>query len=184
MRPEKYAGLVRRMALGCYRRLPSNSKYTVEDLEQEGWVIFCKLRTRRYRPDGASFSTLLRTSIVRRMTSIIRDEYKDKRSKGVNMAPEVMDSIAPSLEPTQLEEILIKQTIEELAKISPEFADVFVSGVPPELLAMARTRNRILAQKRGWSVKNMRVTIRPEDLEQFFGISLKKILDHLQTTGV
>lgn len=184
MKPEKHAGLVKRMAFQCYRRLPNNSKYTVEDLEQEGWVIFCKLRKVRYRPDGASFSTLLRTSIVRRFSSIIRDEYRDKRSKGVYMAPDVLDAISASQEPTPLEEVLVKQTIEELTKISPEFADLFIHGVPPELLRMIRNRNRLLAKKRGWSAKNMRLIFRPEDMEHFFGIDLKKILDHLQTSGV
>ena len=184
MRPEKYAGLVKRIAIGCYRRLPNNSKYTVEDLEQEGWVIFCKLRKRRYRPDGAAFSTLLRTSIVRRMTNILRDEYRDKRCKSVYCAPDVMASITPSNEPSQVEEIMAKQIIQELAKISPEFADLFVSGVPPELVRIIRSRNRSLAKKRGWSAKNMRLVFRQEDIEQFFNIDLEKILDHLQTTGV
>ena len=184
MRPEDYADTVKALAWRCWRKLPNNSKYGIEDLEQEGWVIFSKLRRRRLRHDGASFSTLLKISIVRRYSSLLRDEYKNKRSKNVSLPPDVIEGMAVAPGPSPDSYLEAKELLRELSKICPELADVILNGIPDELLREARRRNRSLALKRGWSATNMRLIFGEKEMEKFFGISIKAVLEKLQTTGV
>ena len=184
MNPKRYEGIVKSEAWECYRRLPSNTQYSVEDLEQEGWVVFCKVSRCRLRAGGGAFSTLLTTSIRNRFNNILRNEYKNKRSMAVSTAPETMETLNSSPEPSPDEMLIYKQVIEELQRIEPELADLFINGVSPELLAVVRRKNRSVAAQRGWPTVNMRMTFGVRDIEKFFGVSLQTIFDHLRTTGV
>ena len=184
MNPNRYEGLIKSEAWRCFKRLPGNTQYAVEDLEQEAWLIFCKVSRCRLRAGGGAFSTLLTSSIRNRFRSIIRNEYKKKRSMAVATTPEKIEALTSSDEPSPHDVLVYKQVIEELQRIEPELATLFTTGVSPDLLSEVRHKNRKLAHRRGFQATNMRVSFGIREIEKFFGVRLQTVYERLRSTGV
>lgn len=114
--------MIKKLAWECLKRLPSRY-YTIEELEQEGRIIFVKLRRRRL--DGrASFGSLLFTALRNRYADIVREAYCGKR---LGFTVELEDVHADE-GASALYEIQCDEFIRYIKKINLDLAEFFING--------------------------------------------------------
>lgn len=177
MDPSKYEQMIKYLAWGCLRRLPTGTML-LDDLVQEGWMVYVKLRRKRFKPDKkAQFRTILYISLVRRYQNIIRYAYKEKRHcPSWMIQSDGIDEIAQHNNYCEQEQYVFRmEVIEKIKMISPELADLLENGVPDGLLKLARHKARVCAANRRGKVKAIKFT--KGLIEDFFGCNINKILE-------
>lgn len=165
----RYEGMIRRLAWGCYQKLPSYY-LTLEEIEQEGREVFVKLSRRRLKPGGARFSTLLFKSLQNRYRDLLREAYTVKRSH--DRTPDQVEECLDRSIPSQQYLLEVKEFMDYLKKIDPLIADFFLHGPTEDLEAFAFERH----MKRMPEGEKEGTLISVPCIEEFFGFSLKKLL--------
>jgi DNA-directed RNA polymerase specialized sigma24 family protein len=158
---EEFDEMIRKMAWGCYRRLPPNY-ITIEGLEQEGRLAFSKLLLKRIDPNGAKFSTLLYRVLSNCYKDIIRKAYRKKNNHNIKELNE--NSIPCGVDPQYLLER--KELFDYLRFFDEELADFFMYGPSDELKKYARRK---------------RTDIDWKCIERFFGCCLSDLANNFNS---
>ena len=171
IRLEDYEGMIRKMAWDCYRRIP-NYYYSIEELEQEGRLVFTKLLKNRLRLGGASFSTLLFKSLLNHYASIVRMAYTDKRIH--ERSPVWVEDLISGRR-SQHDLLEIKEILDYIRIFDEGLADYFLHGPSEEFIKFARKRADNMAQFNG-KEKARRVIINTKCIEEYFGFKFKDLV--------
>jgi hypothetical protein len=119
------------------------------------------------------------TCLINRYAKIVRESYVKKRINLIYSDPNDLDMESGS---NPYEEVRKQEVLEEIKKINPALANLFIDGVPEELFIRARNRSRSIALKR--KQKSNKITIDRSLIEKYYGISVKKIIETLEKVGV
>lgn len=165
--------IIRNLAYRYSHYLAPTALATREDLEQEGWEVWCKiLRKYRYNPDCAALTTLLHAAVTKRYNSILRYESSKGRSRQRGDFAVAM-SQASTESDIQERSAMMVQALEAFAQINVRFAQLLVEGPPPGLLAEARALSRLRHSKHGRNPANYAVTITPKLIRDYFTENFK-----------
>lgn len=174
--PSIYGPMIKKLSINCLRKLPKESYLSLEDLEQEGWIVFIKLKRKRFKPElKTKFGTLLYLSLINRYKNIVRDSYKPKRHA---ILQEINESI---IDETIDQDKLLKrkETIKKIKNINKGLADLLNNGVSQELYYYAKHQAKIKAARNNRKIGAIKFT--RGMIEDFFGIKIHKILKIIQT---
>lgn len=171
---QDYEKMIGKLAYGCLRRLPVGS-WDIDDLEQEGRIIFIKLKRKRIN-DKAKFGTLFYSHLMSRYQNIVRDTWRSKRcaQKNYTLMYNIEDQIQDN-RPNQEDELSKKEIIQKISEINPDFADMLANGVSEELFKLAKHEARLKALRNKRKVGAIMFT--KKIIEKFFGCNLNKILE-------
>jgi len=117
--------LIYQQANFCYRRLPYPKPHDVEDLEQEGKLLYVRLAS-KYDPNrGAKFTTLLHISLVNMYTGILQKAWRPHNHFGqvmdVDNLDEFSEPVARSEPETRLSEIFLLRLSRDAYLFAREF---------------------------------------------------------------
>lgn len=73
-----YLPMVHKLARGCYQRLPRGHTTTLNDLVNDGVVVFLTVRS-KWQSERAQFSTYLWTCLLRAYVNIMHKHYRSLR---------------------------------------------------------------------------------------------------------
>lgn len=165
--------MIKKLAWGCLRRLPTNYS-SIEELEQEGRLVFAKLLTKRLRMDGAKFSTVLYRSLMNRFSDIVREAYQPMRTHYSLMTDCEVDEeiIGEQLSPQELLER--KEVLDYIKMFDPNLADYLLHGPTEELIRFAKGR-KVRASQLGRCLPD-KTLINLRCLEEYFGFKLDDLL--------
>jgi hypothetical protein len=168
MELSKYERMIAKEAWKCFRSLPSRY-YTIEELIQEGRLVFAKLRRRKLKRSKATFATILTRSLQNRYRDIIRGAYREKRRHEV--VPAQLEDLPDVTRPTAERMLIVKEFIDYLMKVNPELADFFLNGPTEELEKFSIHRHMV--RMRAGCADSSRIS--KGCVEEFFGLSFKRL---------
>lgn len=166
------AKIIKTLSYRYSKYLSPTALATREDLEQEGWEVWCKiLRKYRYNPDKATLSTLLYSAVTKRFNSIMRYESQKGRSK----ERADFDSAIGQASTSQSQEkaAMMFQAIEAFAQVNVRFAQLLIDGLPKGLIQEARAESRLRNSIRGRSPVDHAILISPKMIRNFFADNFK-----------
>lgn len=170
---DEHEGMIRRLAWECYRKLP-NAYLSLEEVEQEGRIVFIRLRRKRLRMNS-TFSTLLYRSLQNRFKDLIREGYAVKRLH--ERSSTEVEECYNQHSSTPEELVILKQFMDYLYQVDPDLADFFLHGPSDELERFAFTRHmRRISMRRTRTEKAEGTMISKACLEEFFGLSFSNLL--------
>lgn len=176
---EDMEGTVRSLSWSFYTKLPATSNYTAEDLEQEARIGIVEEYNRgRFNPEECKVTTYYLKNVIYTLNTILRAEYREKRSFNADFNTDVDNIIDAATSPESA--YLFNKFIEAVKEVSTEFADMLVNGVPKELRLYERSyRRRRIRSRRCYrcTALNSKVVYSKRMIEMFFDINLTKIRD-------
>lgn len=165
----EFEGMIKRLAWECFRKLP-RQYLTLEEVEQEGRIVFVRLLRKRLKAGGATFSTVLYRSLQNRYRDLVREAYTVKRSheRTADQVEECFDRLIPSPE----EMVELKQFLDYVRRVDGGLWDFFLSGPSEDLERFAKERHfrRMRTEDSEGSLISLGC------IEEFFGVSFSKLL--------
>ena len=150
-------------------RFPGTTEFG--DLYNEGWIVFNRC-LEKYDPScGTKFSTFFWKGLNDRFFSLSRQEWgrQHGRISENDMASVKSSDVLPD------RQVMVKQFVDAVSQISPEFADMVVNGVPEELFRLCRRSIRAYRCKRGWDVACGEFKLNVGMVRKFFNVSFRKL---------
>jgi hypothetical protein len=166
---ESIEKLIGTMALTCQDRLPKQSILDVDDLKQEGWIVYLSCCHKYDDAIGAKFSTYLWGCLSNRYQNIIRTERRYEKRVLVS---EDVASLAVSGMQSQERKMIVFDAIIAVHNHCPELAYMIMYGPSDELVAIARDRRRRNRAKRGLDAISGKLVFSKWLLETYYGIKI------------
>lgn len=142
---ERYMPLIVKQACICNRKYNNHQIYELEDLINEGILVFYKIND-FYDVDIYEFSGLLKKSLMNRFSSILKDIWKCAKTVRLDSVPErTVDS-----DPAKMLEVI--SLLQEGLK-KKDFQYLFFLLTPPEELKIIV--NKEIEKRLLWKIKRM-----------------------------
>lgn len=168
---EKSKNIIHKTAKICLRRLPPDSTLQLDDLVQEGWVVYLGCEQDFDETRGTSFHTYLWSCLANRYQSIVRTELRYYARFGLDKG-DVEASYAK--QDTERQFIIHEFLMTVMRGYSREFTKMIMNGPDETLFAVVRTRMRKKRMARGLSPIGGNVRFDNRLLEIYYGLDLSK----------
>jgi hypothetical protein len=169
------SSIIKKYSYRYSRYLSPTAIFTAADLQQEGWMVWMKIRKQRYRAERSSIVSFFTDALVKQFISILRYESRKCRNVRRNCQYEEAGISFAKDDTTPERAAMVLQALEAIAEANSEVARLFVEGVPEQLLREVRVSNRLRAASRGRQPLNYSINITQATLRRYFKINLKKL---------
>lgn len=161
--------LIKVMASICRSKLPKQSILDINDLKQEGWIVYLSCCNKYDNTKMVKFSTYLWKCLSNKYQNIIRTEMRYRKRV---LTSEDVILLTADRGQSQERRMIVFDAIMAVHDHCPELAHMIMYGPDNELVAIARSRRRRNRTKRKLDAIGGNLIFDRWLLETYFGIKI------------